>query len=147
MQRVSSSATLFLKFFVPTFWIVFFGAFSILMLLTSPTINGKVSPGVLRIGAVLFFLLGIAVLYWAVMRLKRVEMDKDFIYATNYFKTFRYPYHNVEKMVENDYLFFRSIHIFLKEPGTFGPKITFVVSQKLLERFLEDHPEVRVKLV
>jgi hypothetical protein len=28
LQRLSSNSTLFLKFFIPVFWIVFFGAFT-----------------------------------------------------------------------------------------------------------------------
>ncbi len=76
------------------------------------------------------------------MRLKRVELDGEFVYVTNYFKTFRYPYSNVERMDESDYLFFRSMHIHLKEGGNFGKRITFVVSQKLMDDFLKGHPDV-----
>ncbi len=146
MQRVSTSATILLKFFIPTFWMVFFGALAIALLISDQGLYGRISVNALRIGIIVFFLLGVAALYWSVMRLKRVEMDDQFVYVTNYFKTFRYPYHNVEKMTESDYLFFRSIHIHLKKAGQFGKKITFVVSQKLLNDFLKNHPEVAKQL-
>ncbi len=142
MERVSSSATLLLKFFIPTFWIVFFGSFTAALFLSGIGMNSRIPAGTLKIGAVLFFLLGLAFLYWSVMRLKRVELDGEFVYVTNYFKTFRYPYPNVEKMEESDYLFFRSMHIYFKESGTFGKRITFVVSQKLMDDFLKGHPNV-----
>lgn len=147
MQRVSTSATLFLKFFIPTFWIVFFGAMAVAMFFAPQASFGRIPMGAMRIGIVVFFLLGTAGLYWSLMRLKRVEFDDQFVYATNYFKTFRYPYHNVEKMQESDYLFFRSMHIYLKETGKFGRKITFVVSQKRLDDFLKEHPGVAEQLL
>lgn len=142
MQRVSSSATLFLKFFIPTFWMVFFGAFAVALFISPNLHSGAIPMNVMKMGIVIFFLLGTLALYWALMRLKRVELDEDFVYVTNYFKTFRYPYHNIEKMEESDYLFFRSMHIHLKEPGNFGKKITFVVSQKLMDDFLKQYPQV-----
>lgn len=147
MQRVSTSATLFLKFFIPTFWIVFFGATAVALFLSPQASFGRIPMGAMRIGIVVFFLLGTFALYWALMRLKRVELDPDFVYVTNYFKTFRYPYHNVEKMEESDYLFFRSMHIYFKEQGTFGKKVTFVVSQKRLDDFLKEYPEVAEQLL
>ncbi len=147
MQRVSTSATILLKFFIPTFWMVFFGSMSMVLLLSDQDFYGRISVSSVRIGVVCFFLFGVAALYWSVMRLKRVEMDPEFVYVTNYFKTFRYPYHNIEKITESDYLFFRSIHIHLKEVGSFGKKFTFVVSQKLFNDFLTQHPEVAKQLM
>ncbi|MEL6636012.1 MAG: hypothetical protein AAFW73_08780 [Bacteroidota bacterium] len=147
MQRVSTSATILLKFFLPTFWMVFFGSIAGALLLSEQDFYGRISIFSIRIGMIGFFLFGVAVLYWSVMRLKRVEMDPHFVYVTNYFKTYRYPYHNIEKMTESDYLFFRSIHIHLKEAGNFGRKITFVVSQKLFKDFLSEHPEIAQQLI
>ena len=45
-------------------------------------------------------------------------MDKDFIYVSNYVKTARYPYHQVEKIVERDFGIFHTVHIHLKEKGS-----------------------------
>ena len=142
MQRVSSSATILLKFFLPTFWIVFFGAFTLTVFLAGHDHYGNIPASYLQIGSLLFFVLGVAGLYWAVIRLKRVEMDEEFVYVTNYFKTFRYPYHNVKKMEESDYLFFRSMHLHFHQPGSFGKKVTFIVSQKLMDDFLKSNPRV-----
>jgi hypothetical protein len=76
------------------------------------------------------------------MRIKRVEMDEHFFYVTNYFKNVRYPFHQIEKIVEKDYLVFRTVHIYLKETGSFGKKITFVASRDRFNLFLKEHPEV-----
>ncbi|MEM8906416.1 MAG: hypothetical protein AAGD05_01115 [Bacteroidota bacterium] len=142
MKHVSSSATLFLKIVVPTVWIVFFGIFTLAMWFSRNEPIGTLSPLTFNIGLTCFFLFGVALLYWALIRLKRVEMDQDFVYVTNYFKTYRYSWDSLEKIEESDYLFFRSVHLFLKQRGQFGKKVTFVASRKRFNEFLADHPDV-----
>ncbi len=146
MTRVSTSLTIFLKLFIPTFWIVFFGIFTIAVWLTDETI-GPLSFISFKIGLTAFFLFGIFMLYLVLMRLKRVEMDDEFIYVTNYFKTFRYPYHNIKKIRESDFLILKTVRIFFKEKGYFGKSIFFVASRKNLQHFLEEHTNVVEQLI
>lgn len=146
MHIVSTSATLFLKFFIPTFWMVFFGIFNIALWVSGKQV-GSFPRATFNIGFAIFFLVGIAILYYALMRLKRVEMDGDFVYVTNYLKTSRYPWHNVEKIVERDYLFFKSIDLYLITPGQFGKKMTFVASQKRFNEFLKSHPPIVAQFI
>ena len=80
------------------------------------------------------------------MSIKRIEMDEEYIYATNYFKTFRYPYDSVESVSEQDYLLFKTLSFRLKEDGTFGKKISCIQSQKLYKDFILDHPKVALAL-
>ena len=140
-ENVSSNFTIFLKFVIPTFWTIFFGLLLIVVFVSDAFVMSSFSLGTLRIGIALFYFLGLAILYWAMMRLKRVEMDDAFVYVTNYIKTYRYPYHNLEKIEESDYLLFRSIHIYLKEPGKFGKKMTFVAHRNRFDNFIKTHPE------
>ena len=98
MQHVSSSATVFLKFALPTVWIVFFGSLCVVFwLFDTITVVAGMPLSTFRIVLPAFFILGVLALYWSVMRLKRVEMDEQFIQVTNYFKHYRYPYHQIEK--------------------------------------------------
>ena len=141
--HVSSSLTLLFKYGFPTAWLVFFGAMTAAMWLTDD-INaiGNLPVGMFLIIFTLCFF-GIALLiYWSVMRIKRVEMDEHFFYVTNYFKNVRYPYHQIERIVEKDYLLFKVIHIILKNPATFGKKITFISSRDRFDLFLKEHPQV-----
>ncbi len=142
MARVSTNLTLFLKLFVPTFWIVFFSAFTFAVWMTDARNLGGLPEKPLQIGSLVFLLIGIFLLYKTVMQLKRVEMDPEFIYVTNYQKHARYPYHNIEKIEELDYLLFNLVHIHLKTPGYFGKKIVFIPSKKRFQDFLNEHPEV-----
>ena len=142
MQQVSTSTTLFLKIFFPVFWIVFFSAFTMAVWRLDVGALGGIPIGTFRIGILIFLLIGILVLYWSVMRIKRVEMDNDFVYVTNYFKNFKYPWHNVENIEERDFALFRSIHIQLKEPGFFGKKITFIASRRKFNSFMKENPHL-----
>ena len=142
MINISTNATLILKFAIPIFWMIFFGSFTIAAWVIPGVEEGAGPDMSTKIGMTLFFLAGVAFLYWGFLRLKRIEMDGDFVYATNYFKTFRYPWHNISKIEEKDYMLFRTLHIYLNKPGKFGKKIYCVISQKRLNEFLATHPGV-----
>jgi len=131
-----------MKIIIPVFWGVFFGTLTLAFLVANHVAVGFMSMGKFRILMLAFFLLGLLFLYWAVMRLKRVEMDEHFVYVSNYFKHYKYPFHNVEKIVESDYLLFRSMHVYLKTPGYFGQKVTFVAHRHRFNDFMNDHPEI-----
>ena len=147
MQNVSTSLTLILKVFLPIAWIVFFGTITISILLTERDFVSGIPIGKLRIGMLLFFISGVSALYWMVMRIKRVDMDDSFAYVTNYHKSFRYPFHNIERMEESDYMFFKTVHIYFKEGGYFGKKVSFVASKDKFKKFLEEHPKVVQELI
>jgi hypothetical protein len=146
MRRISSSATLILKILLPTFWIVFFGAFTIGILSISNDKSPILGGWKLKAGIILFYLVGVTVLYFTVMALKRVELDKDFMYVTNFFKTCRYPYTSIKKIKEWDYSLFRIARIYFQQPGYFGKSIFFLESKQKFEDFVKSFPELSSKL-
>jgi len=144
-QSISSGWTLFLKLVLPIMWTTFFGTFVAVILFSEDgaylIAGGMITPFIARVISLSFLLLGIFFFYWLFMRLKRVDVDNDFMYVTNYFKARRYPYHNIEKIVGNQYLMFRPVTVYFKEAGTFGKKITFL-SSKEFRKFLGKRPDV-----
>jgi hypothetical protein len=146
MQRISSNSTLFLKIFFPTFWVVFFGIFTIAVLMAKAPHFGGIPAVTFKMGLALFFAAGLAVLYFTLLKLMRVELDELYVYASNYFKTYRYPYSNVEKITERNFGLFHLVRIHLKTPGKFGTKITFLLDETMLKDFLEKHPDVAGKM-
>jgi hypothetical protein len=146
MHRISSNATLFLKIFLPTMWVVFFGLFTLVVWVAGVFSFGGVSASAFKLGFTVFFLVGTALLYFTFWQLKRVELDDLYVYASNYFKTYRYPYHNIEKITERDATLFHLVHIHLKTPGRFGKKITFLLDEAMWRDFLEKRPGVAEKL-
>ena len=141
MQRISTNLTLFYKFFIPVFYIAFFGAFT----WVSFTLSGISLPTRLLI-VVLFVLTGL-LLYFTFFQLKRVEIDEEHIYVTNYFKHLRYSHNSVEKIVERDFMLFRIATIHLHQSGSFGKKLIFVPSGSLYNDFWKNHPDIRVELL
>ena len=71
-------------------------------------------------------------------------MDEGNVYASNYFKTYRYPFHNIEKITERDLGLFSLLKIYLKTPGKFGKKITFILDEAMLKDFFDKNPEAAI---
>ncbi|PSR13759.1 MAG: hypothetical protein DA408_02625 [Bacteroidetes bacterium] len=145
MQRISTNLTLFFKFFVPVFWLVFFGALVLAVFISGDELAAGLSSTRFRLGALFFYFSGLALFYFLLFPLKRVEYDDDFLYATNYFKTFRYPWHNIEDLEDSSFFLFTVVTVVLKEEGHFGQRIRFVASSRLYQSFLETHPELKKK--
>jgi len=141
-QQVSSSTTLFLKIVFPLFWTVFFTVFTLAVWFAGETSFGTIPVEKMKIYMPIFLACGILFLYFTVMQLKRVEMDELYVYATNYFKTYRYPYHNIDTIKEKNYGLFRVVQVHFKEKGSFGKKISFLASKHRLQLFLNNNPEV-----
>jgi hypothetical protein len=139
MQRLSSNLTLFFKFFVPVFWLVFFGALILAMFVYKDAQIGEFNDAGFRLGALAFYLSGALLLYFFLLPLKRVEAEDDFLYVTNYFKTFRYPWHNVDRLEESRLGLFTVVTVVLKTPGNFGSKMRFIASNRLYRAFWAEH--------
>ena len=140
MQQVSSNLTLFVKFFIPVFWVVFFGAFTIAVLASKNPYFGNIPSFLYKVGVSLFYLLGLVILYRLLFRMKRVEMDDQAVMVTNYFKTFKYAWSDIEKIRTWGFGLLLIGRIQLKGAGTFGRKMPFLASKKRLSEFIAAHP-------
>ncbi|MCB0570981.1 MAG: hypothetical protein KDC66_14500 [Phaeodactylibacter sp.] len=147
MQRISTNLTLFYKLFIPVFWIVFFGSVTMAALLYTFEYVGNIPARTFRILVVAFYLSGLLLLAFTLMRLKRVEVDDSYFYVTNYFKTARYPFHNIEKVELSRFLIFRVATIHFHEAGIFGKRAAFVPTRFRFHEFWEAHPELRARLL
>lgn len=139
MYRLSSNTTLFFKLFLPTFWTVFFGLFTLAVWFADENI-GPLGFVEFKLGMTLFYGIGLLILFFVFFPIKRVEADHSFFYITNYFKTFRYPYDQLAGYREDNFLLFRVGRIFLKKKGFFGRRISFIISRKNMEEFRAEHP-------
>ena len=142
-KRISTSMTLFLRLFIPVFWIVFFGAFTIGLLVTSH-LPATLDNYYFKIGVIVFYLAGLAFLYFTFLRLKRVEIDGDFVYVTDYIKTYRYPFHNIASIHEINLYIFQLCTIRFKEKGSFGKKIHFLESRIKFENALKEYVNLKI---
>ncbi|HMQ06301.1 MAG TPA: hypothetical protein PKC30_03320 [Saprospiraceae bacterium] len=142
MQRVSSNFTIFLKIFIPTAWITFFGLFTIAIWISEDAnlpLGGGEGFRWIFTGCFIFLL---ACMYFSIMQLKRVEFAKDGIYVTNYFKTYRYAYHDVVNIYENNLAIATLAIIQLRNKGKFGRRIPFIISKVNYIDFITQNPEL-----
>lgn len=148
MERVSSNFTLFLKFFIPVFWLVFFGGFTMASLLSKYSYVGNIPSLYFKIGVVLFYLSGLAMFGFTLLRLVRVELGPKSLYVTNYFKHIQYPFESVESVEISSFGGFFAVGIVtLKEKGSLGRKLNFVVNKSRLNDYWEKYPEVQASLL
>jgi hypothetical protein len=139
MIRISSNITLFLKIFIPTFWIVFFSLFCIAILLDDDMMFFPSNPLIFK-GIVLgFFLFFLFLLKFTLMKLKRVEIDNTYLYVSNYFKTYRFLLKDVSKVKTRDWLIFKTMHFHFQEKTSFGKKIHFILKESHLKTFLDNN--------
>lgn len=143
MQHVSTSWTLILKIVIPTLWLAFFGAFALAITFSDIEYIGGYPIHIFRVGYAIFFVIGFSMLYWLMLRLKRVELDEQFVYASNFLNTFRYPYHNIRKMDIKNYGLFKTIKVHLREPGKFGKKFAFIANTTRFYDFFKQHPHLQ----
>lgn len=143
-KRISSSATLILKLFIPIFWIVFFGSLSVALLFFSPDNLAVFRTPFYQWGVILFFATGVLLLYLTVFQLKRVEIDPHFLYVTDYFKNYRYPFHNIASIKEVNLFFFYLCTVRFKEKGNFGKKIHFLESRIKFNNALKEFIDLKI---
>ena len=137
MTRVSSDWTLFLKLFLPTVWIVFFGIVELVMIFY------QMLPPLLIGVSIISYAIGVLVLYATILRLKRVECAEDYLYVTNYFKTYRYSYDSIASTRKTHLLIAQIVTIRFKERTSFGRRIYFIKRQNVWEEQGLIHPELR----
>ncbi|MEQ8706173.1 MAG: hypothetical protein RIC19_19735 [Phaeodactylibacter sp.] len=147
MHRLSSNATLLLKFFIPVFWIVFFGVSTLVALFYQYDYVGNTPAIYFKAGMVFFYVTGVLLFAFTLLRLKRVEADGDFLYVTNYFKTARYPFHNVAHLRLSRFLFLQLATVHLHESGIFGKRFFFLGSRHLVEGYFVAYPERKAHLL
>lgn len=141
-RQLSSSWTLALRIFLPTFWIAFFGTFFLTTLFTDKNQIGQISMNGLRWGLLAFIAIFVFVFWKTVLRLKRIDADKEFIYVTNYFKNIRYPHMDIEKIELSKGIVFNYGTLVLKGKGRFGDRILFIASRKRVEIFIAENPQL-----
>ena len=140
MERISSNSTLFFKIFFPSFWTVFFGAFTIAILFNPIPMFMGWPQLTTRIIFVLLYLIGVVVIYFTIFQLKRVELSSSQLYLTNYVKHFQYSIEDIESIQVNNYFLFSLGTLSLKSKGAFGREIRFIVDRYRLKNFLESNP-------
>ena len=140
MQRVSSQFTIVLRIVIPTVW---FTTILSIVILLGWAVRGKAglfANPFIWIGLLLILVCGYALVKFFLWRFYRVDLDRQYVYVSNYFKTYRYPYSEIESIADSKTLPGRVFLITLKSKGSFGRKIYFLAAQILWQDFLKENP-------
>lgn len=140
MQRLSSQLTIVLRIALPTIWLT---AIISIVILLSWAVRGKAGlfgNPFIWIGLLLILGSGFAFVKLVLWRFYRVDMDTKYVYVSNYFKTYKYPFSEVDYIRDSKTLPGRVFCICLKSKGSFGQHIYFLAAQSLWQDFLKENP-------
>ncbi|MDQ3016851.1 MAG: hypothetical protein M3R25_09080 [Bacteroidota bacterium] len=142
MERVSSQLTIFIRIALPTMWLA--TVISLFVLLTI-AVRGKAqvfTNPIVWVSVLIILLSGLLFIYFILWKIYRVDMDARHIYVSNYFKTYKYPFTDVESIIDSSFLPGRIFKVTFKSKGSFGQQIYFLASQKLWLDFINEHPDM-----
>lgn len=145
MHRVSTNFTLFFKLFIPTFWAVFFGLFTLFAIFYTQSEILLLQNIWFKLGVLGFYLLFFAIVYLTLFQLKRVEMGEDAYSVSDYFKTYRLIYDDIHHVTETALFSWTLVSIHLKGKSSLGKKIRFLADRNLYAGFLAEHPTTASK--
>ena len=133
MKALSTSMTFFWKFIFPTLWLGGFGLGTIAIISTE---------GFGGLHMLLGWFFGFAFIYYLCFRAKRVYIDDNYLYLSNYRKQIQVPLENIQYVSENIMLSPRPIFIEFKNETEFGKKIMFIGYTEMF-LFFSPHPAVK----
>ncbi len=141
MNQVSTNLTLLYRIFIPVFFGVLLGALMLFTWLHPSSYSTGVRGNYFRWGLTAFYAAMIAVFAFTVWRLRRVEMSRDWVYVTDYFRQARYPWTNIQSVHETPLGLFTLVRLRFFEPGSFGEWAIFIASGSRWRIFKEEFPE------
>lgn len=141
-RQISSSLTFIFRLFIPAFWLSFFGAAAIASVFSDKLTFPGYSALATRLA--LWGLLGSTFfIFWKTFwRLHRIDVDEQYVFVTNFFKTARYKWVDVEKIELATSKGFAVSTLILRGEGIFGKNISFLISKNKLKAFLTEQPQL-----
>ncbi len=140
MTRLSSNATLFLKIFLPTFWISFFTLVTLVIFFFTPD-DIPLFQNWLFKGWYLFIYISFLLLFiFTLMRIQRVEYNGEIFLVSNYLKTYNCSISDIDALVLRNYFLFKTGNLKFNKPTKLGKKVKFILSNSMFAAALERYP-------
>jgi len=121
-RELSSKQTFFLKIILPIFFIALITAATFGIIFSSR--SGEILPVIIMFPLIGF--VAIFSMYFTLMRYKKVSVDDEFLYVSNYLKETEIPVSDIAGVTEIKWIRTRPITIHLKNDSEFGRKIVFM---------------------
>ncbi len=123
---ISSAQTLFMKFVFPPLWIGGFVIATLVMFLV-PRSQWRAPADAQTKWFFLFAtIVGTIFIWWGCIRLKRVRMDAQALYISNYRTEIIVPFGNVSEITENRWVNTHPVTIHFHSDTEFGSQVTFM---------------------
>jgi len=129
-----------MKFVLPAIWLTGFITATAL-LFAGPLTFDPAPPPEMKWTLLTVTLAGGASLYWFCMRLKRVEMDDDALYVSNYLHETSVPLQEIDDVRENRWVNIRPVTVTFRTDTDFGERVVFMPTTRWW-KFWREHPVV-----
>ena len=125
-RTISSGQTILVKFIFPVVWIGGFGLGTMALWLAPLHARGGAPPPEMKWLFLAVWIAGSAFVLWLSAGLKRVRLDEETIYISNYVSEISVPLGLIEEVTENRWINIRPVTIQFRHPTEFGDKISFM---------------------
>jgi hypothetical protein len=126
-RTLSSAQTFMMKVILPVFWIGVFGAGMLILWLGAMQRSaGAGASSGMRWPVLMMWIAGTAFIVWSCARLKRVRIDREFLYVSNYRREIVVPLSAIEAVTENRWINIHPVTVRFRVPTEFGQSITFM---------------------
>lgn len=142
MTRLSSNTTLFLKIFLPTFWISFFTLVTLVVFFFTPDDVPLFQNWFFRSWYLFIYISFLLLFYFTFMRIQRVEFNGEVFLVSNYLKTYNCSIHDIEKLVLRNYFIFRTGNLVFHKKTKLGKKVKFILSKAMFSEALNRYPQL-----
>ena len=131
-RTLSSAHTFLMKVIFPLVWINGFGAGTLALWLGA--MHGAASDSAqpeMKWQFLVAWVAGSAFILWGCAGLKRVRVDREFLYVSNYRREIAVPLSSIEAVAENRWINIHPVTLHFRAPTEFGQKITFMPTARL----------------
>lgn len=122
------------KIFIPIFYSTFFGLLTLTSFILEPEDIPLLANPVSRTILFTSYVLTCTLIYFTIFDLKRVEIDEENIYISNYIHTYRYKREDIDNIDTKDFYLFKLSTIIMKTKTKMGRKIRFIGSPDKLRK-------------
>jgi len=127
MRNLSSARTFWFKVLFPVLWISGFGFGTLMLWLDVIKSNdGASPPEEMKWQFLAMWIVGSLFIIWSSGRLKRVRIDSNCLYVSNYLRELTIPLSSISSVTENRWLNIHPVTIHLHHVTEFGRKVTFM---------------------
>jgi hypothetical protein len=130
-RTISSAHTFWMKFVFPIIWISLFGLGTLGLFLGAFRGRDNNPPEAwLKWQFLAMWILGSVFIWWVCARLKKVCIDGDAIYVSNYFKELRISLDTIRDVSENRWINIHPVTIHFRTATPFSDRVVFMPTMR-----------------